>query len=143
MLTNKVSGNVLLKRYFGGLTFCLGDSSVRPSFKTGQPVVEVGTFTADGVKAYFIDIVDSFAKNDTALYMRCTSFKLIWCCIVCGVIKGYGLNHIATTLPWREYFQQFFFAVNNAYSIWSIDFMTRKNEEITAQLLNIYRRVSY
>src|SRR5690606_4709616 len=64
-------------------------------------------------------------------------FKLKWKFIVSGFLKGHILDHISTTLVWRHLIQPFFLPVQYPNTSWAVHLMSRKNQEIYIQFLNI------
>lgn len=112
--------------------------------QTGNPTEKVrGVFQkrvlvcGDRRDADFKDVVDRCSDPDRASDVRSPRLEFFRRVLEDSFFKPDILDHMSTTLPWREQFEKMSLAIEGSDACWSKYLMSREHEKIGIERLNI------
>ena len=95
----------------------------------------------DVVHANPIQIVDSSAKANGVSDVSSARLEALRRLLVDGLLEGYVLNHVSTTLPRWHVFENFRLAVDNTDACRREDLVAGEDKKIAVQRLHIHAHV--
>src|SRR5690606_12672939 len=90
------------------------------------------------IKAYRLYVTNGGIQRDHASYIRGTSLETLRYISIGTALETDGVDHVATTLPWRHVLEQIVACVQGAHAGRTVQLMPRKHIEITIYVLHIY-----
>ena len=86
-------------------------------------------------------LIPTFSKTVGGNVVWCASLELKRQALEGGTFPRYLVNHLATTLIWRQFLQPFLLAIQHAYASRAVHLMATEGIEITIQRLHINTEV--
>ena len=102
-------------------------------------IPELLLIALDILQADTAQIIHRFGHANGTDKIGCSGFEFEWQNVISGFLKGHLVDHIPSSLIWRQPFEPFFLAIEHADPGGSIDFMSGKCIKIAIQISNVNR----